>query len=533
VTERPGPRRARVAVIGSGVAGLGAAYRLAPHCEVVLYEAAARAGGHAHSVQVTLDGVSHAVDVGFLVFNHRTYPRLRALFAELDVETAAADMSFAVSIGPHAFEWCGKDDLRAVFAQPRNALRPRFWRMLFDLVRFNDAATRLARSPGPQALGDFAPHRSAAGAAGATRTDPKDPSALTLAEFLDAGRYSSAFREDYLLPMAGAIWSCPLQTMLAFPALSFARFCDNHGLLQLRDRPQWFTVAGGSERYVNALLTRLRAHGASVHLGCAVHQVQRQGGRLWLRGDATKGPLAQAQAFDAVVLATHAPQALALLEQPSNAEQRVLGALRTQPNQAYLHTDRRLMPRRERAWGAWNYLARGPELASRPTLSAGPQRPSTAPVSVSYWLQALQPLPFKRPLFVSLNPLTAPDPACVLGEFEFAHPVYDLAALEAQQNLSEIQGAAGVWFAGAWTGYGFHEDGLRAGEQAAAAILAQFATREPQAGERTAREMPTQALTPTGDLEASAAIQGSDRGSEGRPDGRPDRADVEADALTA
>ena len=445
--------RPRVAIVGAGITGLGAAHRLAPSCEVVLYDAGTVAGGHAHSVDVTLEGVTHPVDVGFLVFNHRTYPRLLALFDDLKVETAPSNMSFAVSIGPDDLEWCGKDDLRAVFAQPTNLVRPRFWTMLFDMLRFNREATALARTPSE-----------------ASR-------ALTLEDLLRRGNYSQALRDDYLLPMAGAIWSCPVETILGFPAVSFARFCDNHGLLQIFDRPQWYTVAGGSRQYVDAVLKRLRAQGGQVHLNSRVTRVSRAENQVWITAQ-TKASGAEAAPFDAVLMASHAGQSLATLEHPTPAESRILGALRTQSNQAILHTDPALMPRRRRAWGAWNYLthrgehSRGAKPGSKGAASA------PASVSVSYWLQELQPLPFKQPLFVSLNPLTEPAPSSVLGRFDFAHPVFDLEALAAQEALPTIQGKNRVWFAGAWAAYGFHEDGLRAGQEAADAILAQLGRQD-------------------------------------------------------
>ena len=467
---RAGGARPRVAIVGAGITGLGAAHRLAPSCEVVLYEAGTVAGGHAHSVDVVLEGMTHPVDVGFLVFNHRTYPRLLALFDDLKVQTAPSNMSFAVSIGPHDLEWCGKDDLRAVFAQPSNLVRPRFWTMLLDMVRFNREATALARAP------------------------TEASRALTLDGLLREGKYSQALRDDYLLPMAGAIWSCPVETILGFPAVSFARFCDNHGLLQIFDRPQWYTVAGGSRQYVDAILKRLRALGSQVHLNSLVTRVNRSGNQVWVTAQ-TPDSGAETAPFDAVLMAAHAGQSLATLEHPSPAEARILGALRTQSNQAILHTDPALMPRRRRAWGAWNYLTRrGDHSLDAKSRSSGAQSTSAststpasasapASVSVSYWLQELQPLPFKQPLFVSLNPLSEPAPSSVLGRFTFAHPVFDLEALAAQEELPTIQGKNGVWFAGAWAGYGFHEDGLRAGQEAADSILAQLRGQANKAGE--------------------------------------------------
>jgi len=325
--------------------------------------------------------------------------------------------------------------------------------MLFDMLRFNREATALARAP-----------------AAASR-------ALTLEDLLRRGNYSQALRDDYLLPMAGAIWSCPVETILGFPAVSFARFCDNHGLLQIFDRPQWYTVAGGSRQYVDAVLKRLRAQGGQVHLSSRVTRVGRAENKVWITAQ-TKASGAEAEAFDAVLMASHAGQSLATLEHPTPAESRILGALRTQSNRAILHTDPALMPRRRRAWGAWNYLThRGQHSRDAKPGSKGAAS-AHASVSVSYWLQELQPLPFKQPLFVSLNPLTEPAPSSVLGRFDFAHPVFDLEALAAQEALPTIQGKNRIWFAGAWAAYGFHEDGLRAGQEAADAILAQLGRQD-------------------------------------------------------
>ena len=427
--QQVGNRRPQVAVIGAGISGLGAAYRLAQTCDVSVFEAATVAGGHAHTVDVRLGPHCHPVDVGFLVYNHRTYPRLMALFRELRVATVPSNMTFSVSIGPQDFEWCG-NDLGALFAQPSNALRPRFWRMLADMLRFNREATALARA------------------------STSSENTQTLGDFLRQGRYSEALRDDYLLPMAGAIWSCPVEMMLAFPVVRFARFCDNHGLLQIHDRPQWFTVANGSRKYVDAIVQHLRESGATIQLGCPVNRIDRTATGVEVHA------AGQAQCFDAVVLASHAGQALAMLSQPLANARRLLGDLRTQANRAVLHTDTRLMPKRRRAWAAWNYLA---------TRGNGSRS-----VAVTYWLQRLQPLPFEQPLFLTLNPIAEPDRATVIQEFSFAHPIFDHAAIAAQQRLASIQGEDGIWFAGAWAGDGFHEDGLRAGEMAAQAILAQF-----------------------------------------------------------
>jgi predicted NAD/FAD-binding protein len=431
----------KVAVIGSGISGLAAAHRLRGQARVTLFEAGDYFGGHTHTVDVTLpnaqgQAVTYGVDTGFLVFNERTYPGLIALLAELNVPSAASDMSFSVQVpgagalGAQALEWSGSS-LATVFAQRRNLLRPRFLRMLGELLRFNRLCTALAGSGQEQAL------------------------AQPLGDFLDQHGFGTAFRHWYFLPMLGCIWSCPTDQMLRFPVATMVRFCHNHGLIQVSNRPQWHTVAGGARQYVNAIV-----QGLDARLATPVTQIDRNAaGALIHTGSGVEH-------FDAVVLAVHSDQALRLLGRPSSAEQRVLGAIRYQPNRAVLHTDTRVMPRRRAAWAAWNYerAADGAQESAR--------------VCLHYWLNRLQPLPFAQPVLVSLNPVSAIDPAQVLGEFDYQHPVFDLDALAAQKQVPQLQGVQHTWFAGAWTGYGFHEDGLQSGYRAADALLAQMHHRE-------------------------------------------------------
>jgi predicted NAD/FAD-binding protein len=409
----------RIAVVGAGIAGLSAAWLLSQRHRVTLYEAAPRLGGHTHTVDVTVDGITHPVDTGFLVFNRRTYPNLTALFAHLGVETAASDMSFAVSLLDRDFEWSGSS-LASVFAQKSNLMRPRFWGMLADILRFNREATRAAAGEG---------------------------GARSLGEFLEHGRYGRAFRDWYLLPMAAAIWSCPTRTMLEYPFATFARFCHNHGLLQIEDRPQWMTVRGGGREYVWRLAAQLR----DVRVGTPVRSVDGLPGHF--RVATERG----VEDYDNVVLACHSDQALALLSHPTGEERRLLGALPYQPNRAVLHTDRRLLPRREAVWSAWNYLASAEGVDGRA-------------VGVSYLINTLQPLPFRSPVVVTLNPPVDPAPEHVIADIEYDHPIFDLGGIEAQKQLNTIQGRRGLWFCGAWAGYGFHEDGLKAGLAVANAL---------------------------------------------------------------
>ncbi len=418
---------ARVAVVGSGVAGLVAARSLALRgMTVTLYEAAAWHGGHAHTVDVTLDGRTHGVDTGFLVFNRKTYPKLVALFEELGVEIAPSEMSFSVQNRSDGIEWSG-NDLRSVFAQHANLARPRFWSMLADIVRFNRVATREARSA--------------------------ERSTLSLGAFLDLHRFSKPFCDWYFLPMVACIWSCPTGRMLDFPVATLLRFCDNHGLLQVIDRPPWFTVRGGSRRYVEKMLEAI----GDARTSTPVRRVaSRHGGGVDVSTDHGT------ERHDAVVLACHSDQAVALLAEPGDAERRTLGAIRYHDNLAVLHTDASLLPKRRRAWAAWNH-------------ERGRRGGSADPVCLHYLLNRLQPLPFSTPVIVSLNPLREPDPARVFASFAYAHPVLDAAAVEAQGELAALQGRGDIWYAGAWAGHGFHEDGVTAGLAAAEAVAAAMA----------------------------------------------------------
>lgn len=420
----------KIAVIGAGISGLSAARTLARSGhEVSLYEAGSYFGGHTNTVDISVDGRRFAVDTGFLVFNHRTYPNLVRLFGELGVHTTASDMSFSVKlpVSPHAgartLEWAGAN-LDTVFAQRRNLLSPRFWRMVKDILRFNRETTAMASAPG------------------AMEETP-------LGDFLRERAYSAEFRDWYLLPMAGCIWSCPTEQMLAFPLATFVRFCHNHGLIQVNDRPQWHTVTGGARHYVQKMLADI----PNKYVATPVKAVTRVdvGSLRQVRVDSALGGLM----YDHVVLATHSDQSLAMLADASEAERAMLSAVAYQPNHAVLHTDASCLPQRRKTWSAWNYE------------SAGSAEPN---VCVHYLLNKLQPLPVQTPVIVSLNPIRDPDPAKVLARFDYAHPVFDSAAIGAQQLLPALQGNRNTWFAGAWTGYGFHEDGLKSGLSVAAAI---------------------------------------------------------------
>jgi predicted NAD/FAD-binding protein len=425
-----GEDRDKIAVIGAGISGLACAYQLAQSGhDVTLLEAGSYFGGHSHTVDVTREGLTYGVDTGFLVFNHRTYPNLVALFESLQVETVATDMSFSVKaavdgiFGQGQIEWAGSN-LNAVFAQRRNLFNPRFLTMLRDILRFNREATALASG----ASADIG---------------------MSLGTYLDLHRYSEQFRAWYLLPMAGCIWSCPTAQMLDFPLSTFVRFCHNHGLLQVNDRPQWYTVKGGSRNYVQKMLAVIPARQCNV----TVRSISRHtiGGVRKVMVQSKNGT----SLYDHVVLACHSDQSLQLLTDATPTERTLLGAITYQPNRAVLHTDASCLPSKRSTWSAWNYESRNHHEAQ---------------VCVHYLINKLQPLPFKSPVIVSLNPLHEPTAHQVIDAFDYSHPVFDGPAIAAQQRLDEIQGRDRVWFAGAWTGYGFHEDGLKSGLAVATAI---------------------------------------------------------------
>ena len=439
----------KIAIIGSGIAGLAAAHRLQPHAAVTLLESGSYFGGHTHTVDVTLDTPqgprTHGVDTGFLVFNERTYPQLIALFAELGVHMAPSDMSFSVQVpasaGQPRLEWSGTS-LNAVFSQRRNLLNPRFWRMLRDVLRFNRLATDIAL-------------RNAEG-------ELMQP----LKGFLQAHRFSAEFTDWYFLPMLGCIWSCPTAQMLEFPVATMIRFCHNHGLIQVSNRPQWHTVAGGARHYVDKIVAGV----ADKRLNCPVQQIRRDADGVSVTS------AGQTERFDKVVIATHSDQALALLADASAQERVTLGAIGYQANRAVLHTDASVLPRHKRAWAAWNYQ-RAPHADAPQGSDTGVQahlvparQPDSQRVCLHYLLNLLQPLPFAQPVVVSLNPLQEIDPQHVLGSFDYTHPVFDLAAIRAQTDVPALQGQQHSYFCGAWTGYGFHEDGLKSGLDVAARL---------------------------------------------------------------
>lgn len=405
----------RIAIIGSGISGLGAAYALKDWAEITVFEARERAGGHAHTVDVDYDGTPLTVDVGFIVYNGLNYPNLIGFFDALGVQTQVSDMSFAVS-NPNGYEWAST--LKGIFAQKRNLLRPDFHRFWRTILSFND----LVRA------------ELAAGMIGE----------VSLGSWLDRHGFDDRFRENYILPMAGAIWSTPERGVLDFPATSFFQFFDNHRLMH-SERPQWRTVTGGSRRYVETVAALL---GDRLRLKSPVESLGRYGRHIRLKLRDGRN-----QVFDDVILATHSDQARAMLDDSFDEQRFLLGSARYRPNRIYLHRDPCLMPRRKAAWASWNVMKQGGE-----------------DICLTYWMNRLQNLPASKPLFVTLNPCTPPHPDLTFREFTFDHPQFDTPALAAVRSIQRLQGQGGLWFAGAWMGHGFHEDGLKSGLAAALAL---------------------------------------------------------------
>ena len=426
-----------IAVVGGGVAGLGAAWTLSRHHRVTLYDREARFGGHANTVEIALDGNVVPVDTGFIVYNELNYPNLVALFRQLRVETVASEMSFGVSLDDGRLEYSGSN-ANGLFAQRRNSLRPRFWRMLSDIRRFYASANGYLET-----------------IAGS----------CSISELLDRERYSKAFVEDHLVPMAAAIWSASREDIRNYPADAFIRFFDNHGLLNLGQRPQWHTVKGGSREYVARLLAD-----SKVKLAAATRVAKVIREKDSVRVVAVDGGV---EIYDEVVIATHADQALSLLDDADETERAVLGAFDYSSNRAWLHTDESFMPRRRAAWSSWNYLQ-------------APGHASSAPLCVSYWMNRLQALPGGHEIFITLNPGQAPDERQVYGCFDYEHPIFTAATSLQQERSALIQGRRRTWFCGSYFGHGFHEDALQSGLWAAE----QLGARRPWGGDSEFDRLP-------------------------------------------
>lgn len=408
-------RRKKIAVIGSGISGLACAWLLNRAHDVTLYEKDDRLGGHSNTVNLMLDDRPVAVDTGFIVYNPLNYPNLVALLAHLEVETCETEMSFAISSNQGALEY-GGTDLKSLFTQKSNLLSPRFWSMISDLLRFYRHAERFSQQA--------------------------DIEQLSLAQLLQQHKFGKPFIYDHLLPMGAAIWSTPVDKMLEYPASSFLNFCRNHGLVQLSNRPQWRTLVGGSRCYVDKIAESLNN---PIRLNSRIHRITRAEGKV-----SVEHLHGHREEYDDVVLACHADQALELLANPTAEEQRLLSCFPYQRNRAYLHTDTRLMPKRQGVWSSWNYISEGEKDPNRR-------------VFVTYWMNRLQPLNTDKPLLVSLNPTQTPAQGSIIRTFFYDHPAFDQRSASAQRELWQLQGQAHTWFCGAYFGYGFHEDGLQAG----------------------------------------------------------------------
>lgn len=398
-----------VAVIGSGISGMGAAALLHPDYQITLYEKSPDIGGHTRTRTITYNDKTISVDTGFIVFNYRNYPHLSTLFKHYDVPVEKSDMTFAVTMNDGAFEW-GAKDLNALFGQRSNIVNPKFLKLIFDVMHF------MWRSPG------FVERHSD----------------LTLGQMIKHMGLSDAFAKYYILPMGGAIWSCPLQTMLDFPAREFIRFFKAHGLMSPIGQPQWYTVTGGAKEYIKRLTAPFASH---IRTNCGANRITRENGKVQITD--TQG---QTQSYDHVVIACHADQALAMLADPSKEEKSILKSFTYQKNQAFLHKDISIMPKRERCWASWVYHSN--------------EDTTNASIPITYWMNLLQNIDKNYPLFVTLNPITPIAEEHIFDRHEFEHPVYTMEAVRAQKRIPSIQGNRNTWFCGAYQRNGFHEDGL-------------------------------------------------------------------------
>jgi predicted NAD/FAD-binding protein len=411
-----------IAVIGSGIAGMSAAWLLSQKHKVTVYEREYRLGGHSNTVEAPVNDGAVPVDTGFIIFNEHNYPNLTALFKHLDVPTKDSEMSFAASLDDGRMEYSGTD-INSMLGQRRNIIRPRFWSMLKDVRRFYRDAPKFLFN--------------------------KNSADWSLGHFLQVHHYSKPFIDDHLLPMGAAIWSASATEILNFPAVAFIRFFESHGLLEVINRPTWRTVDGGSQEYVRRLTQGYRDR---ILLGLPAKSVHRSDGAVFVESDG-----GGRRRFDHVVVATHADQALGLLADADTQESRLLGAIRYSQNLAVLHNDIRLMPKRKRVWSSWNYL-RSQKIGEETSLC------------VTYWMNRLQGIDPAYPLFVTLNPHIEPNPKSVIGEYSYDHPLFDRAALNAQKHLWSLQGRRNTWFCGSYFGYGFHEDALQSGLAVAEAV---------------------------------------------------------------
>jgi len=397
----------KIAIIGAGISGLGSAYLLSPQHDITLYEKNNYIGGHSRTIDVQSGDYKTPVDTGFIVFNNWNYPNLLGLFKELDVPYQNSDMSFGVSIDNGWLEY-GSDGM---FSQRKNIFRPKYYGMLADVLRFNKQALAYIE---------------------------KD-SEITLQQCLDELNMGDWFRRYYMLAMGAAIWSCPVETIMKFPAKTYLRFFKNHGLLSVNNRPQWYTITGGSREYTSRLLASIKD---KVQITCGAKNVKRDGGKVIVID--VNGNV---ETYDQVVMACHADEALAMIDNPTNNEQDILSGFQYQDNHIIVHSDESFMPTTKKCWASWVYLSEG-------------QEDKKDSVSLTYWMNNLQDLDRDHSIFVTLNPGRRPDEKTIMNEHKFSHPIFDLGAIKSQERINEIQGQNNLWFCGAYQRYGFHEDGL-------------------------------------------------------------------------
>ncbi|MEQ8510071.1 MAG: NAD(P)/FAD-dependent oxidoreductase [Rhodospirillaceae bacterium] len=418
----------KIAVVGTGVSGLSAAWLLNKRHDITVFEQDSRIGGHCNTVDALLNGPQGGkavpVDTGFIVYNESTYPNLTALFKHLDVPTENSVMSFSASISDGGFEYSGAG-LKGLLAQKRNFMRPRFWTMLLDILRFYRECKDAALLP--------------------------QNANVTLGEYLKSSGYGNAFLRDHIYPMAASIWSASFEEIRGYPLTAFVRFFSNHGLLETQHnkRPQWKTVSGGSKAYVKKITAE---YADKILVNTKVKEIRRSQDYVTITTED-----GQSHKFDHVVMASHSNQTLAMLKDASHEETSLLGGIRYEANHAVLHTDQALMPRRKRAWASWNYISSGSGTDDQL-------------VCLTYWMNLLQNIDVQYPVFVTLNPHIKPDPAKIIQSFDYEHPIFDQKALEAQKQLWKLQGKDRTWYCGAYFGYGFHEDGLQSGLAVAEAL---------------------------------------------------------------
>ncbi|MEY8882215.1 NAD(P)/FAD-dependent oxidoreductase [Donghicola sp. XS_ASV15] len=423
--ETSAPYTRKIAVIGGGISGMGAAYALSDDCHVTLFEAEDRWGGHARTVKAGKNG-DQPVDTGFIVFNHVNYPNMVKLFERLNVPTVKSDMSFGASIDGGRLEY-GFNSLNSVFAQRRNLFRPEYLRMLRDVFKFNANAVEAAEGMPDASIG----------------------------ELLEHFQLGDWFRKYYLAPLSGAIWSTPTAEIMDFPALALINFFKNHALLSHKGQHQWYTVEGGSIQYVTRLIAALRRKGVTMRKGTPIAGVRRT-----LNGPEVRGHGGEWELFDEVVFATHSDVSLALLEDATPRETQLLGDVRYQPNKIVLHADESVMPKRRLCWSSWVY-------------TEDKNAPSDR-IDLTYWMNSLQPIPMNDPHFVTLNSRREIKDELIYDEVTLMHPVYDLAAMKAQKEVAATNGAFNTWFCGAWMKNGFHEDGLSSGLEVAENLRARI-----------------------------------------------------------